>query len=556
MNAKNSKRGFFFTIMAFAILSFMLLTAQVWVRTFEQQDQSASSRFKGEAMRLILFTLSDKQLSDFANASCYYATAKLDTFTSDIANGLPDRPSSDPANNGTGSVENAIKALMINGTTGPLSGGNGIKYDSNDSERYTIESWQGKIRSAANVMGFNATFSNVTNFTVRQIDAWHVGVYFEMQMNISDLDGTMFQSKTLRANSSFPLQGFLDPSITRGDMGSTHRHLARNLSVEKQIFKHLNYTNASDVAPALMTDHATEGNGWFYGPITWDYPETINESELGKLSQYILVSDFNENLTQYADFYGGLIITTAPGWSTEIYTDPNNGCAYNMSTETECLNCRRTYTRLDSACPAKGEEMLTGEGYNTTTRPMIAGVSSDFTLKLPTVRRTGLTDQKFVLIDNEYKNAEDKAKGDHMVWDITKLRDMEICGFYLENTAAPSFFQRMLANPYGQKNSNLGIESFVAGQWAGGADDKYSSYANDQLSRLDWEFYGPQSGVIGTPEKIKGMPGCKSLEMCSISAVNATKEGLGKFRLSQDAIARYKLTPIKCSKYPSNMCDS
>ena len=76
-NTRNSRRGFFFTAMALAILSFMLLTSQVWVRTFEQQDASAVIRFKGEAMRLVLSTLSSKAMSDFANASAFYATYKL-----------------------------------------------------------------------------------------------------------------------------------------------------------------------------------------------------------------------------------------------------------------------------------------------------------------------------------------------------------------------------------------------------------------------------------------------------------------------------------------------
>ena len=43
--------GFFFAVMALAILSLVLASVQVWVAAFEQSDYRASQRFKGEAMR-------------------------------------------------------------------------------------------------------------------------------------------------------------------------------------------------------------------------------------------------------------------------------------------------------------------------------------------------------------------------------------------------------------------------------------------------------------------------------------------------------------------------
>jgi hypothetical protein len=156
------------------------------------------------------------------------------------------------------------------------------------------------------------------------------------------------------------------------------------------------------------------------------------------------------------------------------------------------------------------------------------------------------TSEQYVLIDNEYESRDMKMDGYHRIWDITALRDMAICGFYIHGKG-PSFFQRMLAGePIG--NSELGIESFVVGRWAGGAGDM----DNDDLSRLDWEFYGSGGGF--NPPRIKGMMGCKSKEMCSSD--DAVKMGVGHFRLSRDdAVERYGLLGIYCRDSGASPCE-
>ena len=85
---KSARSGFFFAVMALAMLSLVLMTVQVWVKTFEQSDYNASQRFKGEAMRSVLASLSDQTLTDFANASAFYATYKLVNYTSSQGLGL------------------------------------------------------------------------------------------------------------------------------------------------------------------------------------------------------------------------------------------------------------------------------------------------------------------------------------------------------------------------------------------------------------------------------------------------------------------------------------
>ena len=148
----------------------------------------------------------------------------------------------------------------------------------------------------------------------------------------------------------------------------------------------------------------------------------------------------------------------------------------------------------------------------------------------------GSLTEKFVLIDNEKESSSDKMSGYHRIWDITKLRDMTVCGFYV-HAGGPSFFQRMVANAQSLQSNELGIESFLVGQWAGGALDTH----NDYRSRLDWEFYQNIQGQ----DEIKGMPGCKNAQMCK-SDSDATSEGVGLFKLTQNATERYGMDGIAC----------
>ncbi|MCX8174789.1 MAG: hypothetical protein N3E51_01125 [Candidatus Micrarchaeota archaeon] len=546
-------RGFFFTVMALALLSFMLLSVQLWVRTFEQSDARASQRFKGEAMRIVLSSISDKAISDFANASAFYALHRLVNYSA--YEGLAQADSSDPRNNGTGMVEKGVYLLMRNGTF--AAGSKDIVYTTEEMEAYTFAAWQKRIRSAANVLGFNASFSEPRNFSFRQIDHWTAGVSFQMDMDITDFAGTMRQNKTLYANATISLSGFLDPYIFRNDMRQRVPAPAPTAVAQRQVFRNPKYNSASDVAPRLVVDQFGsdgEGYGWFYGPITNQYPDQINESALGKLSQYILVHGWDDSLPVYADLYGAVIVTDPPVW-VDGGTETIGNCVYNVSTQSRCLNCIRRYVPTTAGCPNRPDEILSE---NRTDKPMIvvtrSATDENWLDSIPWVYRAGLPSpedrQKFVLIDNEYALPEQKLFGSHRLYDITALRDMAICGFYVPSEQAPSFFQRMLAFPPSESSHPLGIETFVVGQWAGGKLDQ----SHDGLSRLDWEFYSAQAPAT-QPARIKGMPGCKSVQMCDISNTEPVKEGVGKFRLSIDAIKRYGVGKIACNSQNSAPCD-
>ncbi|MFA6214374.1 MAG: hypothetical protein WC717_03790 [Candidatus Micrarchaeia archaeon] len=531
-----ARGGFFFAVMALAMLSLVLMTVQVWVKTFEQSDYRASQRFKGEAMRSILASLSDKSLSDFANASAFFATYKMANYTSYLGNGFDHLESGDAYNPYTGRVEKTAIELMVNGSSEP-SAGNPINYSEEEKGAYTLAAWQNRTDSAANAMGFDIEFSGAKNIRYYQIDPWTVGVSFELEMNITDSEGTMRQQKKMKAESSFPISGFLDPMITRSDMAN--RGMERAAATEKQVFKLGMYNVPQDVKPEMADSAGKEGNGWFFGPIMEEYPNVENGFQ--NLKQYVLVHGYDENLSVYADSYGAVIVTNQPR-TVRI------GC---VERQADCLNCMEREAG-GPGCPPAGEWHLFPNNNAVGVPVVVASSEWDINEVMRVTREMegGPLTEQYVLIDNSYENPEDKMRPDsyHRIWDITRLRDMAICGFYVHGGRGPSFFQRMLANAESIPNPALGIESFVVGKWAGGADDQ----GGDGSSRLDWEFYG--GNVPWDVARIKGMMGCKSKEMCS--GEDALEMGAGHFRLSKDASEDYLARDISCSAAgPIAPCD-
>ena len=554
LRTNGSRRGFFFTLMALAVLSFMLLSMQIWIRTFERSDENSALRFKGEAMRLVLSSLSNEQLSRFANASAYYATYKLANYSA--YNGIPDGTPIDTNNSRTGRVEQAIKDLMVNGSTvfGALSGEQ-INYSGAERQAYTLEAWKGSINSAANLMGFKANFSDPKNLTVRQLDMWTVGVSFYMDMNVTDLDGTMSQSEPIHASTNFSIDGFYDPSITRNDIWVRHLQSNPQAAEQKQIFHNSNYYDSESVQPTSY--NGVEGNGWFAGPVTEDKPETgifVNVTEQSRRKQYIYyVENYYDGLVQDSNLYGAVILRQDPVPVTQdnvtLFNNAlSKNCVYNITTQTNCLNCRRQYQSAPDCY--KPDEYL-----NTTSVPYIA--TTQFQLGyIPELHRgAGMESQRYyALIDNQYRNytGHDITSAYHRIWDLTNIRDMSICGFYVYSGFGPSFFQRMLAstgmnNPEGTvKSDSYGIETLLLGAWAGGWLEPSGQVSDqDQRPRVDWQFYSASSYPPGTRYKIKGMAGCRNEVMCQDSGTDET-EGVGQFWMTEDDAARYGLKLLTC----------
>jgi hypothetical protein len=120
---------------------------------------------------------------------------------------------------------------------------------------------------------------------------------------------------------------------------------------------------------------------------------------------------------------------------------------------------------------------------------------------------------------------------DVVIYNIERLRDMAVCGFFVASERAPSFFQRMITE--GDRfDSVRGIESFAVGKWA-----------LKDYSQVDYEYHycqriEPYASCVPYPQyMVKGMPGCKSKQMCQDT--DAVDIGVGHFTIDRDSAELY-----------------
>jgi hypothetical protein len=116
---------------------------------------------------------------------------------------------------------------------------------------------------------------------------------------------------------------------------------------------------------------------------------------------------------------------------------------------------------------------------------------------------------------------------------IEVLRDFIMCGYYTHNPKAPSYFQRLLEDSYSRNDTQLGIETFVIGNYA----NDYNVY--DTRSRLDRELFN--TSIDGV--KVRGLPGCRDFNSCADFPMT------GVFALGKDTRDDYGLGQIACDDH-------
>jgi hypothetical protein len=132
-------------------------------------------------------------------------------------------------------------------------------------------------------------------------------------------------------------------------------------------------------------------------------------------------------------------------------------------------------------------------------------------------------------------NKRESSGGVIGMFDLEKVGDFTMCGYYTNDPNAPSYLQRLLSDPYSRKDA-LGIETFVIGNYANDSSI-YGPNGNGVSSRLDTEIF--DTGVNGI--KVRGLPGCRSYESCSDNPQT------GVFAISASGMQAYGLVDIACN---------
>jgi len=337
-----------------------------------------------------------------------------------------------------------------------------------------MQKWRTGLETLAKKTGMSLNIS-CSNFVVNQSDPWTVQINYTLNYTLWDDFTKTKISDSYDVSTNVPIIGFEDP-------------LFRNKTGQwRNIFPYINEVGTNEMSARNILDLDSNANGkrWFYGDIfkgmmLSNYGD-INETDFSVENKKMILFTTNFNLVNdYGNMFGGIIY---------------HGSRFLM---------------VDSAINV----------------PFIA-ISEAVPL------RSELMSAPAVLIKSSSDN--DPLVANFTIYNVERVRSFATCGYYTNNTAAPSFFDRLSDGRNDPTirllNESFGIETTVLGNWvqAGRAS-------------IDYEYYRSISG-----EKTMGLTGCKYLGMCRDTL-------LPKFRISSTHISAYGLGGMVCSGANAGRC--
>lgn len=494
-----TRKGFFFVLGIFILLVYVAMSLQAYTRAIGEGEKGYEETIKMATYDIVLAELSNETMNRIVDIYSYYAIYKLINHTA-----------SEPLKAGEkDEMEHFKGAFMELVQSGESKrehfNGSAIVYDEEEKEDYTFDGLGAKLREGLEKSGMELEMFRVSEVSIYQMEYNKLNVEAVIFVNVSGKDARL--DKVYRINRTLEIEGMDDPMVLRW----LREHSVNNAS--KQIW-------FAPYAPqeAKIIANATHGQGWFYGPlVSARKANTTNETERWK---YIVVGDYSdfEVLDEQGilDEFGAYILTNNIDYIVSSCVGKND--------ETRIFNP----TVYDKKCEKKIGDIKTNKPF---------AVAPDFSIGMAPEDNEGTPAVLFV---NEHTPGEvDESKGvdkenkgnKGYVYDIEMLRDEVICGYYFwAPEEAPSFLQRFLVNSE-NRTSMYGIEGFVVGKVFGGED--FSKGRN--WSRIDWEFVSRMEGI-----KVRGMPGCKSFDMCS------ELNFLGNFALTEQSLSDYNMDEIAC----------
>jgi len=493
---KMNKKGFFFVVVTFLILTYILTSIASWTMAIQTSEKRFSEKFRTSNIETIIEQVTEEKLNKVASINAKYALQELGMYS--VENPVKVGEPGDEYSY----INKSMYELMI------LGEADGDNFVTGKTFPFASESsmfdWTRKLNATINKIGFTVSEFSVSNFNIYQKNIESVEYSFKVHLVVEEKAGKTSISRNYNINGIVSIQGMVDPMSER-------EAKKEDIDLGKQFFFNEKYNETGDMNAEKMADEGSEGQGWFYGPVvTVDDASTIDP---WLMESYILVGSYDNIMgldqeTEWGQF-GAYILTTEPELEEEA-----GGTCYDQS---------KTLSPIDNDdnCVPK----IKG-GDDKTDKPFM--VLEDYSPSGPIL----------FIAENSPQGVENSPNlkfSDVDVYFIENFRDFVMCGYYTHNENAPSFFQRMFEDALTMNDSELGIESFIVGKFVGGSEAKYS----DSRSRLDRELF---LNPAGTNVKIRGMPGCKSPEMC-----DNDNSILGHFRMSEDAINDYLVTDIACN---------
>lgn len=520
MKALNSKKGFFFVLATLIVLSYIVASITLWTKSIEISERAYAEKFKLSNLELAVSQISQEQVSSFTNIAAYHALYRINQIAATESK-LKDGSST------KGEfyyVSHAFGLMIENGSLDKNDFDFPVQVSSPQSsdEEKSFRGFFTKINDTISIVGLEVKSYSFSDFKLNQTSSNELNYSFNLAFSIEDRSSHVFLSRNYFINGTLKIDGLIDPAVkdeTKKVLGEGINKQFFFLETGKEL---LSYEEREDLNP-IPIETGTEGQGWFYGPAV-----TVAEADSADVfarNSTILVGTFDE--------ITGLI----PGTGSSDVDSPSweQFGAYILTNEPVLLQeCSKgifeessvtTFNAL-SCGQAEGEVFI--KPANKINKPFAVVLDFDLESSITQYTYYGLGDEKpavnerRLLFVNKYSEKEiasdpvKKLSSAPKIYSIEELRDMAICGYYINQTDAPSYLQRLFVSPYERKGGDFGIESFAFGTWI---KDKTGQFS-DGLSRLDNELFKNEDG-----RKIRGMPGCKTLGMCN------SDSQIGHFRL-------------------------
>ncbi|MEW5996231.1 MAG: hypothetical protein AB1657_01405 [Candidatus Micrarchaeota archaeon] len=501
-----SRKGFFFVLISFILLSYILISTYSWVRAIETSERTYSDAFRASSLTTLAEQVSEQRVDRYADMAAHYTLYKLVNYS--VGNELLDERGDEYSH-----IRAAYFELLSNCTTGaghfldntvpPAS------YSAGEAETYCFRGFLGQLNSSLSNSGFEVESFSLSNFSLNETaHPLELEMNLTLYLRIKDLQTDTSINRTYHISRIVNATGMMDPLLARQSIRQLREGALANATIYKGMYLYpsdLPFGEAHTEFYPQKRGQGSAGQGWFYGNLI--LAEDAGRVREDLRDRAILIGNYSDIISvQDYQGFGAYIQTDAPERSqTECGTEEfDTFNAIDPGSRDASGRCPDPVIKDAIEQPFVVYEDFMDDVYGDAYGP------GSFRYIL-FVAQSSYT---------EVLDSPDEKDNPVFVYDVEKLRDFTRCSYYVVHAdAAPSFLQRLLVNGY-ERTSPIGLETLVVGRWAGGADNPgWNDY-----SRVDREFFGNVEG-----EKIRGMPGCKDWYMCADR--DALVSDVGSFRL-------------------------
>lgn len=512
-------KGFFLSLSALVFLVFAVSSVTQHLSAIRENEV-----FYADLMSLISYQTVFSNFNNESMSATLGATGKFALYK--MANYTTYNPISPAGADGMDNAVSVFQSLINNGTSNPSAFENpampGLAYSGAETN-YTLNNFAFLLNRSLATIGYRMNELKFNNTRMEMGSPHSVLLTADIIVNVSDnLGRSEYRVLYNDLSANVSIEGLPDPMLNR------YLYQEGISQQEKQnfswfMFRHNNdgsvidsFSSAAGSIPFSVTSGTLAGQGWFYGPLISF--EVANRSTPDTPELYILYGNLSDILTmENWTKYGAYILN-----NTIIGTNSAQGCTDKKDEDPATVFNPVLY---DAACVAGENPDEAGMKHITKPFAVLPGFRKSMITNDPNnanyyiddqVSQTGDTPSIAAYFDTGkdqyHTSATDKSMPKISLYGIEGIRDQFICTYYYRSANGPNFFQRMFRNAYSMKDTNGLATILIQKEFLG------PSNGFKDRSSVDSEF------IAGAPASsslyvIRGMPGCKTREMCATGTV-------------------------------------